>query len=130
MAVREQTYSIAQVAAMLLYAPDRFIASHDPATQSFEPPDPKKRRPSVDEAQAAAEIMRRRNLSQREREAMLIGLADLDLAMRRLDHEHRQGVARFCLNGPSYIDERANRVEFQPFQARHVRALWRAVNGQ
>lgn len=126
--MREQTYSIAQVAAMLLYAPDRFIAAHDPATQSFEPPDPKKRRPSVDEAHAAAEIMRRRNLSQREREALVIGLADLSIAMARISSEHRQGVLRFCLHGPSYLDDK--RVEFQPFQARHVRALWRAVNGQ
>lgn len=89
-----------------------------------------KPRPSRDEEKAGevhAEIVRRLNLSASARESVLIGLCDLDQAMKRMAVGTRLGIASYVQSGPRSIT--ADDVEFKYGQTKHVMAVWREMNG-
>lgn len=75
-----------------------------------------------------ADVLQKLKLSTADWETLAVGLADLDVAMRRVSDHNRRGISQFVELGPQVLE--ANQVQFRHGHAPHVLALWRAINGR
>lgn len=127
-------------------AAELYMQVHSPTTQGYVSP----YAASDAEVKAGvvhAEIVRRLNLSEAERELVLIALIDLDVAMRLVPERTRWGIATFllcpscreaqkagrepskhlCSCGPKRLS--ADDVSFRFGHAAHVYDVLNAING-
>lgn len=112
-------YSLPQVAVMLLATSELWLGATRPRSMTW-PDVESETMPSV----VYADLVRRLRLT--DAEGLINGLVDLEAAMGLVGDSTRAGIASFVTYGPQAVEE--DRVLFQPFQARHVLTVWRAIN--
>ncbi len=123
-------YTLPQVAMLLMQAPELYQSVTSPSSQSYESIYGKPARNQQEEkiGETHAEILRGLRLSDAEKETMLIGLIDLDVAMRSMPEGTLRGVASFVQFGPKEIN--AKEVIFRHGHTHHVMTVWRQMNGE
>ena len=114
-------YSLPQVAVMLLATAELWLGATRPRAMTW--PETKVQPEDLPSA-VHADLVRRLRLS--DPESLINGLVDLEAAMRLVSDHTRVGIASFVIYGPEAVEE--DGVRFQPFQARHVLTVWRAIN--
>ena len=146
MARTSDAYSVAQVAAMLMLAAELYMRATSPVRAEPRladlPPGRVRKCQKCDRdihgdecvfckappspEVLHADVLRRLGLSDADRETLLIGLADLDMAMRRVRPLTRQGIADYVERGPFRIEKEF--VEFRMGHSAHVVTVWRSIN--
>ena len=107
-------------------AAELYMQVHSPITQGYVSP----YAASDAEVKAGvvhAEIVRRLNLSEAERELVLIALIDLDQAMQQVSELTRRGIHSFLQFGPKEMHP--DEVVFRHGHAHHVLDVFHAMNG-
>lgn len=122
-------YTLPQVTMLLLQAAELYQRVSSPTTTHLSDLYGKPNRSAQEEkvGEVHAEIMRRMNLGG-DWETVLVGLIDLDIAMKRLGAGYQRGIASFLEAGPRHID--ATNVDFRHGHERYVIRLWREMNGE
>jgi hypothetical protein len=75
-----------------------------------------------------ADVLQKLRLEGADWETLAVGLADLDVAMRRISNRAKAGISQFVELGPQAIE--ASYVEFRIGHAPHVLEVWRAINAR
>lgn len=153
-----EVYGLPEVAALIELASERYMTLHAPLSTGYNAdrspcecgqsarlhaagggPCGKAKCPCrnyrpTDKAEAAvsgeyADLIHRKNLTDGERQRIVVGMADLDLAMRRVNDWVKQQVAEYLEQGPAEINQ--SEVIFR--RTSHFRAICviqREMNGE